>query len=819
MKYLLILLLSILPIFFYGQTRDKQNSNNNAEGEITGYIFEKDSKKPIEFANIVIYNSNDDSIISGGITDRNGYFKIDKLNYGKYYMEIIFIGYGKQKISDIIITPNKKNISLNKIFLSINAEMLGEINIEAQVNEVEYKLDKKVINVNQDVVAAGATAVEALENVPSVTTDIDGNVSLRGTESFLVLIDGRPSPLQGSEALQQIPASSIENIEIITNPSAKYEADGIGGIINIILKKERRRGYNGQVSANYGSFNSLGGNALFNYRTNKFNFFIGGEYNARKGKGTGESRRETYIKDTTFYLFDNSKNNRNGGSGNIRLGFDYYIKDNEIITVSGKYGNYKRDRGSDTWVSSFYNNPLQSRYNEYYYFSEKLFNLGGGYFSGDINYMKKFQKEKHELQAYVSFSRDFDEEINQYTEQQTNEYWNPIYDYFDTYRTKTNYIGNVSNAKIDYTLPLLKQAKLELGWQMKYSMQNNKYKYQTLLGNNWIDDSQKINPYKFSNDIQSGYAIFSNYFKKLGYQVGFRTEYTNRLFNQTTTNQKWSYKKFDFFPSLHFSYQLPADMQVMASYSRRLERPKSYFLDPFIEIIDPNNIRQGNPNLEPEYTNSYDMSLQKKFGTHFISVEAYAKQTNNKIERIINVDENNPNINISSHDNIGQDFSLGTEVMANLNIYKWWNLNLSGNVFYYEIISDKYASNNTVTWRTRLNNTFRIKKSGTVIQFGGNYSGPSITSQGKHYGSFMANIGVKQDFLDRKLSVSLNLRDVFATGKWKNETITDKFYSFSEHKRKSPTFNISITYKINDFKVRKDRNSEDDSRGDDEGGM
>jgi outer membrane receptor protein involved in Fe transport len=790
--------------------------NASGEGQITGFVFEKTSKDPIEFANVVVYNSRDSSIVSGGITDKKGYFKVDKLRYGRYYVEIIFIGYGKHTIPGIIISPDKKVIDLNKIYLNVDAQVLGEISIEAQINDVEYKLDKKVINVNQDIVSAGASAVEVLENVPSVTTDIDGNVSLRGTESFLVLIDGRPSPLQGSEALQQIPASSIENIEIITNPSAKYEADGVGGIINVILKKDRRKGYNGQIAANYGSFNSFGGNALFNFRTNKFNFFIGGDYNARNGEGSGYSLRKTYLPGSTFNLENNSNNNRDNGSGSARIGMDYYIKDNEVITISGRYGQYKRDNIGNSWVNSYYSNEYDDIFNEYDYFSENSFLLKGGYFTGDINYSKRFRKEGHEIQAYFSYSGDFDEEINQYTEHQVDENRNPVGDDLNSNRTKTDYSGNIITGKIDYVLPLFERGKLEAGWQMNYSVHDNDYKYQILLNSGWEDDFSRWNPYTFSNNIQSGYAIFSNYYKKFGYQLGLRAEYTDRLFHQTSTDQEWGYKKFDFFPSLHLSYELPADMQIMASYSRRLRRPRSHYLDPFIEIEDPNNIRQGNPYLEPEYTNSYDLNFQKRFGTHFISFEAYVRETNNKMERIITVNDTAPNINISTHQNIGKDLSVGSEIMANINIFSWWNFNISGNIFYYEIISDEYSNSNTVTWRARLNNTFRIKKTNTVIQFGGHYMAPSITAQGKRYGNIMSNIGVRQDFLDRKLSVSVNLRDIFGTGKWKNETITDQLYSISEHKRKSPTFNISLTYRINDFKVRKDKNADVEYGGDDE---
>ncbi|PLX09370.1 MAG: hypothetical protein C0596_02175 [Marinilabiliales bacterium] len=794
-----------------------KNSNMPAEGIVSGYVLEKDSGSPIEFANIVIYSKRDSSIVSGGITDKTGFFKIDKVRYGKFYVEVNFIGYGKHIIPEIILKPDNQNINLGKIYLSINAEMLDEVSVEANVNHVDYRLDRKVINVNQDIISSGSTAVEVLENVPSIETDIDGNVSLRGTESFLVLIDGRPSPIQGSEALQQIPANTIESIEIITNPSAKYDADGVGGIINVVLKKEKRKGYNGQISANYGTYNSYGVDALFNFRTERLNFFVGGEYGNRVFEGNGTSESTTFLNgDTTFNLNNSSELFHIRKSGSARAGLDIYLNDNEVITLSGRYGLSGYGRGSDTWAESYYFDNVD-QYNQYYYLTENSMLATRSYFSGDINYMKKFQKPGHELQIYSSISGDTDDEEDMYNEFETDINQNPVDNILDEYRTIETGTGNTLTAKADYTLPLFEQAKFETGYQIKYSVKDNDYRYQTLQSEEWIDDTTRLNPYVYSRNVQSGYIMFSNLWKKLGYQFGVRTEYTDRLFHQTTTDQKWQYNKFDFFPSVHISYQLPADMQLLASYSRRLDRPRGWYLDPFVEVVDPNHIRQGNPNLLPEYTNSFDLSFQKKFGPNFVSLEAYARQTYNKVERITEVYEPDPSIYVMTFDNVGEDLSIGGEMMANLNLTSWYNFNLSGTVYYYEIMSEEYSSGNTFTWRARLNNTFRLKKSGTSIQVGGFYRGPSISVQSTREAMWMANVGVRQDFFDRKFSVSVNVRNVFVTMKRETTTVTDNIYSYSLRKPRLPMFNISLTYKINDFKKRKDNSFDDGIGGDDEG--
>lgn len=813
MKYLFVSLFLLCGLMSFGQHPGGGKSGGGGKdkpaiGVVTGFVFEKESKKPIEFANIVIYSKKDSSIVSGGITDSKGYFSIDEVRYGKFYVEVNFIGYGKSTINDLMVRPDNYNVDLGKIHLAMSAEMLNEVNIEANVNQVDYRLDKKVINVNQDLVAAGGTAVDVLENVPSVETDIDGNVSLRGTESFLVLIDGRPSPLQGSDALQQIPSTTIESIEIITNPSAKYDPDGVGGIINIILVKEKRKGYNGQISAKYGSFNSYGGDALFNFRTEKFNVFIGGNYNLRINEGSGLTNRETYLNpDTTLYLNTSSDAYRQRKSGSVRAGLDYYINDKDVITVSGKYGLSGFGMGSDSWAETFYKDS-GIFFDEYYYLTQNDFFANRSYFSGDINYMKKFKKDGHELQVYGSYSSDIEEEENQYNEQETDYNQDPISDLIGNYRTIESGKGSGITAKADYVLPLFKQGKFEAGYQLKYSSLDNQFDYQALTGDTWITDPAQANPYIFSRNVQSGYALFSDYLGKFGYQVGLRTEYTDRLFKQTDSGQEWKYNKFDFFPSIHTSYKLPADMQVMASYSRRLDRPRGYYLDPFVEVVSPNSVKMGNPELLPEYTNSYELNFQKKFKANFVSFELYARQTNNKINRITVIDPVSPDIFISTFDNIGNDLAAGGELMLNLNLTKWYNLNVSGTGYYYEIISDEYVDNSTFTYRARINNTFRLKKSGTSLQIGGFYNGPSISAQGSREAMYMVQAGVRQDFFDRKLSISANVRDVFGTMSHVMISESDLFYQYRYMDRKSPTFRISVTYKINDFKNRKDGSGE-----------
>ena len=817
MKNTILLLISLFAFIITANAQhgkgDKGN-RPNGNGSVSGTVLDDYSGNAIEYANIVLYSLRDSSVVTGGITNKKGYFLIQEVPFGKYYMELNFIGYNKHSIENIKVFPKRIDQNIGTVRLKPATEMLNEVEIEAEQSRIDYKLDRKVINVEKDLNAIGGTAVDVLENVPSVQTDIDGNVSIRGSGNFIVLIDGRPSPLQGSEALQQIPSSSIKNIEIITNPSAKYDPDGVGGIINVILKKEKRNGINGLFTASYGSFNSGGGDFLVNIRSNKLNFFVGGDIKQRTNRGMGEFKQRTFGTDTLMVDKETSgERARNGGK--IRAGFDYYITDNDIITISGQYGENGFGRiKSDTALTYWIRDDIEE--DEYYYLNKSIFDIDGQYFAGDVNYMHKFMKKGHDIQTYLYYSKNTDTELNKYIE---TGYTDSLYNSFllsDSTRTFEN--SDITNirGKIDYTLPLFKEGKLETGYQIKYRLSDNEYQYQLGgISNQWTDSLELNNNYSFNRNIQSGYVIFSNLTGKFGYMIGVRSEYTNRVINQSpiTENIDTIYNKLNFFPTLHMSYKLPWEMQLLASYSRRINRPRGHFLDPFPEVIDPYNIKQGNPMLEPEFTNAAEINIQKTFGKNFISFEAYYKQTDNKIERIKQVSETNPEILISTYENVGEDMSAGIEMMTNINLTKWWNVNLSGNTYYYAILSNMEGAvtdNNTISYGGRMNQTFRIKKTNTKIQLSGFAFGPSITSQGTSSGMLMANLAVKQEFLDNKLSITFNMRDIFNTANHEFIYDTPEFYSYNYFNRKSPTFNFTITYRLNDYKRRKDNSNEID---------
>ena len=816
LKYTLLIISIYTSFNLFAQQRPGGGQYaGEPEGVVYGTVVEAKTGKPVEFANIVIYSFRDSTIVSGGITNKNGEFNIDKVRYGKFFVEIQFIGFGKQTIPEVIIRPDRKVVNLGSIALAFDTEILEEVTVDASRERIEYRLDRRIVNVSQDIISAGGTAVEALENVPGVQTDLDGNVSLRGTESFLVLIDGRPSPVQGSEALQQIPAETIESIEIITNPSARYDSEGVGGIINIIMKKDRRVGYNAQISANIGTFGAFGTDFLINIRKEKFNFFIGGNYNDGKHKGSSLDQRISFLpNDEDYYLTTKADRRRIRNSGSARVGMDYYINDKEILTVSGRYNLFVYGNKLLSTATSFIDNNGDI-YNNYNYLTDNFFETNWSYFSGDVNYLKKFTKPGHEIQIYASYATNMRNEENKFSEQEIDYLFQPVDDIIDSTRTFQIADGNTLDGKFDYVLPISEKSKLEAGYQIRISRLFNDYKFQNLLINSWVDDSSKYNTYDFIQNVQSGYLVFSNLGEKFGFMTGIRSEFTDREFNPSQMDTTWKYKVLDFFPSMHISYKLPGNIDLMASYSRRLDRPRPWYLDPFVNVVDPNNVRVGNPMLESEYTNSFEINVQKRFNNNFVSLETYYRGTNNQIERFITVDPVNPEIFISSFQNIGQSINAGIDLMTNLNFTKWWNFNISGSGFYYEIVD----INSTFSWNARLNNSFRFTKYGTSVQLTGFYRGESITSQGKRLPMYMMGAGVRQDLFDRKLTVSLNVRDVFNTMGWEVISETPYFYSHSKRAPRGRTFTLSITYRINDFQSRRERGFENGGMDRDEGGI
>lgn len=787
----------------------KQNmANMPAQGIISGKIVDFTTQNPMGYANVALFSVSDSSVVTGTVTEMDGTFKLEKVRFGQFFLVANFMGFKRDTISGINISPRKMAHDVGTIELHSTTENLEAVEIVAEKELIEYQIDKKVINVSQDIMAEGGSAITALENTPSVQVDIDGNVSLRGSSSFTVLIDGRPSILEGSDALQQIPAGNIETIEIITNPSAKYDPDGVAGIINVVLKEKIEKGFNGVINATVSSDNSLRTDFLLNYRYNKFNFFVGADYNDRRRNGSRNSINETYSEDTTYFRNSFGDRDRGRAGYGVRGGFDYYLSDMTTIGLQGRTGYYEFN-GESTSHLEVYSNPVTT---DEYTFSETDSKRSGNYNNATLTFQHKFDDFGHQLDGLAYYSTRDGEDYDDQREFATDDSWNPINDQPYKIRTTETDTDTELRFKLDYTKPIGEEGKFEAGAQARIEEETETYVFNdwNYDDDGWQENTLFSNDMDFKRDIFSGYGIYSNTWNSIGYQLGLRSEYTYREIKNQKAQEPSLIDRWDYFPSIHLSNSFENKDQIMASYTRRIDRPRGWFLDPFITYIDQYNYRQGNPNLEPEYTDSYEISYIKRIPASMISVEGYYRVTNNKITRIRTLQEDGSFLHTFS--NINNDYSLGGELMLRSDPTEWLNITVSGNLYHYQIegsIDDLDVDTESLNWNSRLNAIIKLPKD-FKIQLNGMYNGPTVTVQGESEGFFMTNAAIKKDFFSKHLSMTASVRDIFGTAKHEFTSTGESFYSYDYYDRESPIFSLALSWKINNYKKQSEKNGNGD---------
>ena len=775
-------------------------SHATSMGTIKGKVFEKEQKVPMAYTNVVLYRQHDSTLIDGQMTDNGGYFVFKRVKPGTYYLAIHFIGFETKYVNNIKLRKGSL-VHLGTIYLTSAATTLGNVEIKGEQRHVEYKLDKKIINVTKDLMASAGSAVEILENVPSVDVDLEGNVTLRGSSNFTVLINGKPSILDGNDALQELPASAIDHIEIITNPSAKYDPDGVGGILNIVLKKNKKPGINGIVNLSVGTNNKYRGDMQLSYRTGKVNFYGGVNGNMRDFNIKMHSEDQTFFTDTTnFRITDiNGTHKRKGYSFNG--GMDYYVTDRSTLTISGKYGEYgfgmdnvsKRNIYTQPVLSDEFSKSVSSAHRD------------GTYAQETLDFEHKFDDFGQKLNVLVNHNNRSGDKAEDQANYLTDSYWNEMGGTPSKIHTIQNDTSSDWRIQADYSKPLGEKGMLEAGYQSRLSHQIGTFvfqNYDTLQGD-WTNNSDYSNTIDFSRDIQGAYVTYSNTLGSFGFQAGLRGEHTYRNVQNKDTAATFVINRFDYFPSIHLSYQLKEKWQLYTSYSRRIKRPRERELDPFPMVMDPYNMRIGNPELEPEYIDSYELGVQKMLTKSFLSLEAYYRINKNKITRIKSVMENG--IMQHTYQNLNKDFSLGVELMANINVAKWFVFNSSVNFYNYRLIgniNDEAVASNSNNWSAKLNANFKLRNH-FKIQWSGIYRGPTATAQGSRKAFAYTNLAIRKDFFKRRLSVTLSARDLLGTAKYESTSSSQFFYSHSTFKRESPIISLSASYFINNYKKKR----------------
>lgn len=802
MKQLFSSILILYSLLFFSHSQimaNRTTADDDKPGKIRGIIKDILTQQPMEFANVAVFNKADSSLISGGITNKEGEFEISGMTYGEYYLEAKFIGFGKVQIGDINIEKANPFYDSGSITLSPATLELGSVDVVADKNMVEYKLDKKVINVSQVVNAAGGTAVDVLENTPSVQVDIEGNVTLRGSGSFTVLIDGRPSVLSGSDALRQIPASALENIEIITNPSAKYEPDGMAGIINLVMKKNSMSGLSGIINGSLGTGDKYRGDFTLNYRANKFNITAGADWRDETYFGSMSSYRESYKGDTTRFLkFDGDRNFMRGGQ-NFKTGIEYFLSDQTTISISGELGKSKNNSGGDGF-SSEYTIPKSE---DIFSINRELSKSESDFYSSTLNFQHNFDKKGHKLDAMAFYSGRDGVDYGEESEIIADASYNPTDKYLARSQNTEEEKENEFRFKADYTLPINEKSKFEAGVQsrMEKDIENVSFDFYDTETNSWIPSDYFSSSTDFRRDIHAIYSTYSNKIGQFEFMTGLRGELTNRkTISAGESNKTYSLNRFDLFPTLHVSYNIGENYELMSSYGRRINRPNGRDLDPTPNYYNRYTIRTGNPDLKPEYTDSYDLGFMRKFGRSFLSLEAFRRVTNNKIERLEKL--GNDGIFYLSSDNFDKDYSTGMEIMGNVEFTKWLTVNASISSFHYRIsgeINGESFDRESNNWSGRMNTTLKFSGD-SRLQIQGFYRGRSVSAQGESKASFYSNIAYKQDLFKKKLTATVSIQDPLGTGKFARESTGTDFKSSFQFKREPRVVMLTLSYKINNFK-------------------
>jgi outer membrane receptor protein involved in Fe transport len=748
--------------------------------KVRGILIEAQNKQPVEFANVVMRELATETLITGETSAHDGSFEMETTATG-FSLEISFIGYKTKTITEF----NKNNgiIDLGEIMLTLDSETLDEVIVRAEKSQTEFKLDKRVFNVGKDLSSTGASVLEVLNNVPSVTVNIEGAISLRGSSGVQILINGKPSVLASEQgnALGSITADMIDRIEVITNPSAKYEAEGTSGIINIIMKKNEKRGINGSLSLNTGIPDNQSIGFSVNRRTEKFNLF------SQLGVGYRSMPREQRTINTDLErdvtIISTGESFRDEAFVNFNLGADYYINENNVITLAGNYAYEWEENPSRTDFERYEGNILTDRW-----FREEETTAGNPKWQYELNYKKQFTD--HEDHALIfsalgrEFSKDQSSDFNNTTisgSQRNNQQ-----------QTRTDF-GEVENTiKLDYTHPINDKFTLESGAQYVLKDVGNDFAVDNNVDGEWINIPEQTNIFEYKQGVLGLYSTFSYEGAVFGVKGGLRMEYTDLNTLLRTTNEENNQEFTNFFPSLHTSYKLSERASVQAGYSKRILRPRLWSLNPFFNIRDNFNVRTGNPDLLPEFTDSYEFTAIYILPNISMNLGVYHRYTTDVVEDITTFDNN---ISKSFPLNIGTNRATGVEFNAKYTPGRIISFNGDFNFNYFKREGSYEGSSfdfNANMWTSRL--TSKVKLPGDFdIEISGNYRSDFQTFQSKEFGFATADAGIRKKILKGKVVLNFSVRDAFASGISRSE-INQPSFSLLNRGFRGRFFTLGMSY-------------------------
>lgn len=773
---------------------------------VKGTVVEKTTNTPLEYASITIESTSNPNNITGDMTDASGNFNIP-VTPDTYQIRIEYLGY-----KTFIIDAKEINTSLSLGLLKVESdtEILEGVVIEAKRAAVELKLDKRIYNVADDPIVKGGSASDVLDNIPSVEVDSDGNVSLRGNQSVKVLIDGKPSGLASNvaDALKMLPSESLERVEVITNPSARYEAEGGAGIINIILKKGSNSGINGSVTANIGDPLSYGLTSSVNYREKDFNLYANVGYSKNKTFGNSTTESEYFNEDGSTSKFVNeysrSRREREGLNGNF--GFEWNLTDkltwNQGFTYRKSTGDNPRTLNYDNYDenrSLLYRNTRQTEEDDLKETVE---------YTTDFTY--KFNDKGHQLFVSGSVNKNTDIEDSDITT--TNQIDAILAQ--DITRATENELRHI--ARVDYVLPFNENSQFEAGYLGNFNELNTKFNISSLNDSGVLEPNDLFrNNLDYKEKVHALYTQYGNKWNKLSYMLGLRWEATEIDVNQLVTNDFNNKKYNNFFPSAFLSYEFADGENVSASYSRRVRRPRGRMLNPVSNYSSSINFFMGNPDLDPSFTDAFDFGYMKRWNRVTLNTSLYYNKTTDAVEfvrRIDGVNEEGIPITISGPVNLATEYRYGLEINLNYNPFRWWRLNANANLYQQSTRGDysyvdfegnnvtQNFDNDAFTWNGRINSRVTLP---AKIDWQTNfmYRGSQTTAQGKILGNASVNMALSKDFLKDKATLALNVQDLFNSRKRMSETNLPQAFTYSEMQWRERTVNLSFTYRFNQTKT------------------
>jgi outer membrane receptor protein involved in Fe transport len=744
-----------------------QRSN---EGIVTGSITAKSTNQPIGSASVVLLDLGDSTIVSGTTTDAKGKFILNNIPDGNYYIIFSCIGYAEINSGAFSINSQDKKQDLGTFSMTETPVLLKGIVVTGEKPTFNISIDRKVYNLEKDIMSKGGSASELLQNIPSVSVDIDGNVSLRGSSNVLILINGRTSPLMGknrADVLQQMPANSIERIEVITNPSAKYNPDGTSGIINLVLKKNKQSGLDGTISANGGVSYRDNGNISLNYNPGHFNLY--GSYGLRKDNRNRhymDTRRYySQANDTSSYYNENDASFDRPLSHIASLGIDYDLDGSNRFGVSGNYF-YKGSTRTETSRNTSTNNEsmISSDYSrdrlDYDHESDN---------GATVYYDHAFAKKDHKLHLEYNISDQPEQEDNHYTDTYLVPVQMPTYD-----NTLIKQGEKQNQLSVEYANPLSENSTFESGFTGEVRKQNFDF-YAEYFDNGrkvFVTDIAKTNRFLYDENIYALYGTLEHSFGQFSLLGGLRFEYAQNKAHLVTTDSAFRNDYSNLYPSLHLAYRLSESSELQLNYSRRTNRPEGDELNPFPEYSDPLTIRAGNPHLLPEYIHSLEFGWQLKNEHLSMTPSVYYRYNYNGFTSVTEVVQDS--ILLTTTRNLSSDQSAGLELIFNGSVGNHLNADISANAFYNTIDASNigFSKNKSIiSWSGNFNIDLKLRPS-TVLQMNSYYRSPRLTPQGKYLGNFVANFGMRQNLLNDNLSLILTISDIFKTRNQKIELRT-----------------------------------------------